>query len=380
MEWFKRVTPGLEAQTKKELPDGLWIKCDRCGQILYKKELDRNRLVCTGCGFHFRMDSGQYAALLADEGSFEEFNAGISSADPLNFKDSKKYADRLRDAMAKTGLKEAVITGKGTLGGIPVVLAIMDFRFIGGSMGSVVGEKISRAIDRAIETRCPLLILSASGGARMQEGALSLMQMAKTSAKLALLAEAGIPFLSILTDPTAGGTTASFSMLGDVIVAEPGAFIGFAGPRVIKQTIGQDLPEGFQRAEFVQDHGFVDMIVDRRELKQHLERILGWFVGPVRKKPRRAASKPKIKAESGMDTDSGLEPALPAQAEGEAAPLASAETSPAAGKKAQAAPKRKPAAKSAAGAGPSTVKSTKAAPKRKPAAKKSNHPKPASEV
>ncbi|HOY45486.1 MAG TPA: acetyl-CoA carboxylase, carboxyltransferase subunit beta [bacterium] len=298
MEWFKRVTPGLEAQTKKELPDGLWIKCDRCGEILYKKELERNRMVCTGCAFHFRMDSGQYIALLADEGSFEEFNENLSSADPLHFKDSKKYTDRLEEAMAKTGLKEAVRTGECTLAGLPVVMAIMDFRFIGGSMGSVVGEKVSRAIDRAVETRRPLIILSASGGARMQEGALSLMQMAKTAAKLALLAEARIPFISILTDPTAGGTTASFSMLGDVIIAEPGAFIGFAGPRVIKQTIGQDLPEGFQRAEFVQEHGFVDMIVDRRQLKEQIERILVWFVGPARKKPRRAAPKKKSAPEA----------------------------------------------------------------------------------
>ncbi len=293
MEWFKRVTPGLEAQTKRELPDGLWIKCDRCGEILYKKDLDRNFMVCTKCDFHFRMDSEQYAALLADEGSFVEFNTELAPADPLHFKDSKKYADRLRDAQAKTGLKDAVRTGEATLGGMPVILALMDFRFIGGSMGSVVGEKISRAIDRAIATRRPMIILSASGGARMQEGILSLMQMAKTSAKLALLSDAGLPYISILTDPTAGGTTASFSMLGDVIIAEPGAFIGFAGPRVIKQTIGQDLPEGFQRAEFVQEHGFVDLILHRRDLKEHLERLLRFF-GAKRARGSRRPKQPQI--------------------------------------------------------------------------------------
>ncbi|HQI49412.1 MAG TPA: acetyl-CoA carboxylase, carboxyltransferase subunit beta [bacterium] len=279
----------MEAQTKRELPDGLWIKCDRCGEILYKKDLDRNYMVCTKCDFHFRMNSEQYAALLADAGSFTEFNVELAPADPLHFKDSKKYTDRLRDAQVKTGLKDAVRTGECTLGGMPVILALMDFRFIGGSMGSVVGEKISRAIDRAIATRRPMIIVSASGGARMQEGVLSLMQMAKTSAKLALLSDAGLPYISILTDPTAGGTTASFSMLGDVIIAEPGAFIGFAGPRVIKQTIGQDLPEGFQRAEFVQEHGFVDLILHRRDLKNHLERLLQFFGAKRARRSRRIA-------------------------------------------------------------------------------------------
>jgi len=291
MEWFKRVTPGLEAQTKRELPDGLWIKCDRCGEILYKKDLERNFLVCTKCDFHFRMNSEQYAELLADEGRLKELDTGLAPADPLQFKDSKKYADRLRDSQAKTGLQDAVRTGECTLGGMPVIMALMDFRFIGGSMGSVVGEKISRAIDRAIATQRPMIILSASGGARMQEGILSLMQMAKTSAKLAQLSDAGLAYISILTDPTAGGTTASFSMLGDIIIAEPGAFIGFAGPRVIKQTIGQDLPEGFQRAEFVQEHGFVDLILHRRDLKEHLEHLLRFFGSSVRARGGRRSAR-----------------------------------------------------------------------------------------
>lgn len=281
MEWYKRPAPGLESGKKLEMPDGLWIKCDQCGEIIYKKELERNLMVCAKCEYHFRMNSEQYIAMLADKGSFREFNANILPADPLNFEDSKKYSDRLRDTTSRTGLTEAVRTGRCKLNGQPVILAVMDFRFIGGSMGSVVGEKISRATDQALRKRCPLIIISASGGARMQEGALSLMQMAKTSAKLALMADAGLPYISILTDPTAGGTTASFSMLGDVIIAEPNAFIGFAGPRVIKQTIGQDLPEGFQRSEFVQSHGFVDLILPRREIRDHVVRLLAYFTAPA---------------------------------------------------------------------------------------------------
>jgi len=289
MEWFKRSSPGLEPQTKKELPDGLWIKCDHCGEILYKKELERNLLVCSKCDFHFRMNSDQYIALLADEGTFIEFNDHIRPSDPLKFKDSKKYSDRLRETAARTGLTEAVRTGRCTLEGLPLILAVMDFRFIGGSMGSVVGEKISRSIDTAIEEHKPLIIVSSSGGARMQEAALSLMQMAKTSAKLALLSDARLPYLSLLTDPTTGGTTASFSMLGSINIAEPGALIGFAGPRVIKQTIGQDLPPGFQRSEFVLDHGFIDVIVHRREMKQKISKILTFFVADA------AVPKPTVK-------------------------------------------------------------------------------------
>jgi acetyl-CoA carboxylase carboxyl transferase subunit beta len=277
MEWFKRVRRGLQPQEKKEFPDGLWIKCESCSEVLYLKELEKNFSVCSKCGYHFRINSNEYIKLLADEGSFKEFNAKIKSVDPLKFKDSKKYSDRLQEAISKTGLKEAVRTGTCSLNGRPIVLCVMDFRFVGGSMGSVVGEKISRAIDVALDNNRALVIVSASGGARMQEGALSLMQMAKTSAKLAVLSDHKIPYISILTHPTTGGVTASFSMLGDIILAEPGALIGFAGPRVIKQTIGQDLPDGFQRSEFLLEHGFVDVIVQRFEIKHKLSQILSFF-------------------------------------------------------------------------------------------------------
>lgn len=224
-----------------------------------------------------RVGSDVYVSLLFEKGSFREFNKNIKSADPLNFKDFKKYSDRYAATVKKTGLNEAVITGTGNIGKHKVVMALMDFRFLGGSMGSVVGEKVSRAADKALKLKRPLLILSSSGGARMHEGILSLMQMAKTSAKLARLANNGIPYLSILTNPTTGGTTASFAMLGDVHIAEPGALIGFAGPRVIKQTIGQDLPPGFQRSEFVQDHGFIDIIVHRHELKDRISKIFDFL-------------------------------------------------------------------------------------------------------
>jgi len=278
MEWFKRADKGLESNEKRELPDGLWIKCQNCGEILYKKELDRNLRVCRKCDYHFRMSSDEYVQMLADNDSFAEFNRNIRPADPLQFKDSKKYIDRLKEAESKTGLYDAIRTGECTLDSIPIILAVMDFRFIGGSMGSVVGEKISRAVDRALEKQRPLIIVSSSGGARMQEAALSLMQMAKTASRIAMLSDAGLPYISILTDPTTGGTTASFAMLGDLLIAEPGALIGFAGPRVIKQTIGQDLPEGFQRAEFLLQHGFVDAIVPRKEIKARLSQLLTFFV------------------------------------------------------------------------------------------------------
>ena len=277
MAWFKRVKKGLSSQSKKEMPDGIWLKCDSCSEILYRKELQANFSVCHKCGYHFRITSDDYISLLADEGSFEEFNSHIKSKDPLKFRDSKKYSDRLKMAMNNTGLNEAVRTGKGSLNQIPIVLAVMDFRFIGGSMGSVVGEKIARATDVSLKNRAALIIISASGGARMQEGALSLMQMAKTSARLARLSDANIPYISILSHPTTGGVTASYSMLGDIILAEPGALIGFAGPRVIKQTIGQDLPEGFQRAEFLLQHGFIDVIVHRPKMKETLYQILTFF-------------------------------------------------------------------------------------------------------
>jgi len=277
MDWFKRKKEVTQAATKKEIPDGLWIKCDQCNEIIYKKELEKRYYVCPECDNHFRIGSDVYIKILFDKDSFKEFNQHIQSQDPLNFKDFKKYSDKYKATVKKTGLNDAVVTGIGKIENRDVVGALMDFKFMGGSMGSVVGEKISRAIDKAIEINSPLIILSASGGARMHEGILSLMQMAKTSAKLARLAKNNIPYISLLTNPTTGGTTASYAMLGDVHIAEPGALIGFAGPRVIKQTIGQDLPPGFQRSEFLQEHGFVDLIVHRHELKQRIAKLLEFF-------------------------------------------------------------------------------------------------------
>ncbi len=277
MDWFKRKKETLQAVDRKEMPDGLWVKCDECGEIIYKKELDKKLYVCPKCDYHFRIGSSEYIKILIDKGSFKEFNQNISSTDPLKFKDSKKYSDRYKAATQKTGLIEAVVTGQGKIERISVIMGIMDFSFLGGSMGSVVGEKVSRAADLALKEQKPFIIISASGGARMYEGVLSLMQLAKTSAKLALLAEANIPYISILTHPTTGGTTASYAMLGDVHIAEPGALIGFAGPRVIKQTIGQDLPEGFQRSEFLLEHGFIDAIIHRHEIKSRLAGMLRFF-------------------------------------------------------------------------------------------------------
>jgi len=273
MDWFKKKK-GISTNEKKSIPDGLWVKCERCGEIVYRPELQKNMFVCAKCNYHFRISSKEFIEYYFDAKSFKEFNQHIKPGDPLKFKDSKKYTDRLKAAQKKTGLREAVVTGEATIEKKPVVTAIMDFTFIGGSMGSVVGEKVARAIDRSIEERCPLIIISSSGGARMMEGILSLMQMAKTSAKLAKLAEEGIPYISILTDPTTGGTTASFAMLGDFHIAEPGALIGFAGQRVIKQTIGEDLPKGFQTADFLLEHGFVDLIVNRQEMKKTLSQII----------------------------------------------------------------------------------------------------------
>jgi acetyl-CoA carboxylase carboxyl transferase subunit beta len=273
MDWFKKKK-GISTAEKKPLPDGLWIKCERCGEIIYRNQLQSRMHVCPKCDYHFRVNSRDYISYIFDKDSFQEFNANIAPGDPLKFKDKKRYTDRLKDAQKKTNLKDAVVTGYATIKGQRVVGAIMDFTFIGGSMGSVVGEKIARATDVARKEKVPLIIVSSSGGARMMEGALSLMQLAKTSAKLAQLSEEGIPFISILTDPTTGGTTASFAMLGDIHIAEPDALIGFAGQRVIKQTIGQDLPEGFQRAEFLKQHGFVDMIVHRKDMHDTLAKIL----------------------------------------------------------------------------------------------------------
>jgi len=277
MDWFKRKKQLLSPIEKKDVPDGLWMKCDGCGAILYKKELEQKMYVCPDCNHHFRIGSDTYIKILFDAGSFKELNAKLAAGDPLNFTDVKSYKDKYLSTVKKTGLNEAVITGTAKINHQGVVAALMDFRFMGGSMGSVVGEKISRAIDVAYKKNQPMLILSASGGARMHEGVLSLMQMAKTSAKLARLARKNIPYISILTNPTTGGTTASYAMLGDINIAEPGALIGFAGPRVIKQTIGQDLPKGFQRSEFVRDHGFLDVIAHRHELKERISGMLDFY-------------------------------------------------------------------------------------------------------
>lgn len=286
MSWLKRDPKTVRGG--RELPDGLWMKCDDCGEILYFKELERNLQVCPKCNHHFRIDAPRYVDILLDPGSFREFGAGITSRDPLVFKDSKKYIDRVREAREKTGLGEAVLTGTGTLEGIPVVIGVMDFRFIGGSMASAVGEKIARATQKALVERRPLILLSASGGARMMEGILSLMQMAKTSVLLARLQDARVPYIAVLTDPTTGGVTASFAQLGDIILAEPGALIGFAGPRVIRETVAQELPPGFQRAEFLLEHGFVDEIVSRSELRPTLAKLLRILSDGLRRVPAEA--------------------------------------------------------------------------------------------
>jgi acetyl-CoA carboxylase carboxyl transferase subunit beta len=267
----------VQSTRKKPVPDGLWEKCDLCGEILYVRELEKQLWVCSKCGNHFTISTDRYIEILCDEGSFRETHLGLSSADPLEFKDLKRYRDRVREYREKTGRDDAVITGTATLGGRPVVIAIMDFSYMGGSMGSVVGEKIARAAADAIRLRHPLIVLSRSGGARMQESIFSLMQMAKTSAMLERLSEERIPYISILTHPTTGGVTASFASLGDVIIAEPKALVGFAGPRVIQQTIRQDLPEGFQRSEFLLEHGMIDMIRPREQLRPTIEGVLDYL-------------------------------------------------------------------------------------------------------
>jgi acetyl-CoA carboxylase carboxyl transferase subunit beta len=279
MAWFKKSkAPIVPVETKKmKMPEGLWKKCPNCHEIIYAKEIERNLNVCPKCDYHFRISARERIDLIFDEGSFQEMDAGMKSVDFLDFKDSKRYKDRIKAAMKSSGNKSAVISGEGTIHGLPVVAAVFDFSFMGGSMGSVVGEKITRAIERALETRRPCIVFSSSGGARMQESILSLMQMAKTSAALARLKAAGLPFISVLTDPTTGGVTASFAMLGDINMAEPRALIGFAGPRVIEQTIRQKLPDGFQRSEYLLEHGMVDMIVSRQEMKDRLAQVLRIF-------------------------------------------------------------------------------------------------------
>ena len=282
MAWFKKdriETASPEAPAKKvKIPEGLWVKCDNCKEIIYRKEVDKNFKVCPKCDYHFRITASERLPYLVDEGSFVEVEDGLSPRDFLNFKD---YKDKLKSSRKKTGLKDAIISGEARIGGKPVSVVVMDFNFMGGSMGSVVGEKITRGVERAIANRTPFVSVASSGGARMQEGILSLMQMAKTSAALARLAEAGLPFISVLTDPTFGGVTASFAMLGDIIIAEPKSLIGFAGPRVIEQTIKQQLPSGFQRAEFLLEHGMIDMIVSRREMRATVGKVLDFFSDPV---------------------------------------------------------------------------------------------------
>ncbi len=277
MEWFRKAKPGLVSQEKRNIPEGLWTKCDSCGEIIYTKKLEALLWVCSKCNYHFRISSRKYIDIILDGGRLDEYDNNLASTDPLKFKDSKKYPDRLKAAQDKAESIEGVISGIGEIDGRSVSFAIMDFSFIGGSMGSVVGEKIARAIERALKQRLPLIVVSCSGGARMQEGILSLMQMAKTSALLALLAERKIPFISVLTNPTTAGVMASYASLGDVIIAEPKALLGFAGPRVIQQTIGQELPEGFQSSEFFLEKGFLDVIVERKDLRDTLIKLLRYL-------------------------------------------------------------------------------------------------------
>lgn len=275
MAWFKRSKENITTQTKSgDIADGSWIKCPECNEMMHRKQWESNFYLCTKCGYHFRIGSDEYFEIILDEGSFREMDKKMRSIDPLDFTDTKPYKKRLEESIDKTDLYDAIKIGIGKINGIDIVIGCMDFGFIGGSMGSVVGEKISRAIDKAIKTKNPLLIISSSGGARMMEGAISLMQLAKTSSKLAKLDEEKIPYISLLTNPTTGGSTASFSMLGDLNIAEPNALIAFAGPRVVKQATGKDLPAGFQRAEFLLEHGFIDFIVNRKDLKEKLTQAL----------------------------------------------------------------------------------------------------------
>ncbi len=280
MAWFTRQKPGVQGGAegeKKVRTEGLWLKCESCGQIIWKKALDENHQVCPNCEHHFHLDARARLALLFDGGVYTEHDSALVSTDPLRFADAKPYTERLAAMQRATSLSDALISASGTLEGRPVNICAMELKFIGGSMGAVVGEKITRAIERSIADRHPVIIVSASGGARMQEGAVSLMQLAKISAALMRLDEAGVPYISVMTDPTTGGVTASFAMLGDLNLAEPGALIGFAGPRVIEQTIRQKLPEGFQRSEFLLEHGFLDAVVKRSEMKNYIARALNFF-------------------------------------------------------------------------------------------------------
>jgi acetyl-CoA carboxylase carboxyl transferase subunit beta len=274
MTWFKKGKE-LRAEKRIKIPEGLWVKCDSCKEIIYKKEIDKNLKICPKCHYHFRISAKERIQLLVDENSFVEIDTGLSSTDPLGFRDKVPYRERLEENRKKSGLEEAAVSGEATIAGHPVVAVIMDFSFMGGSMGSVVGEKVVRAAEVALEQKKPLITVASSGGARMQEGIFSLMQMARVSAAIARLSDGGGLYLSVLADPTFGGVTASFAMLGDIIIAEPRSLIGFAGPRVIEQTIKQQLPDDFQRAEFLLDHGMIDAVVDRRELRRTLGQIIG---------------------------------------------------------------------------------------------------------
>jgi len=278
MAWFKRESGELDTSGEKKVrTEGLWVKCENCRQIIWKKDLEDNMNVCPKCDKHFRIDARTRLALLLDDNQYETFDGNLASTDPLKFVDLKPYSSRLRQAKQETGLEDAIINAHGKLLGRPVIASVMEYAFIGGSMGAVVGEAIARAIERAADTRTPLIIVSASGGARMMEGVISLMQLAKISAALARLDEAKVPYISLLTDPTTGGVTASFAMLGDLNIAEPGALIGFAGPRVIEQTIRQKLPPGFQRSEFLLEHGMLDAVVPRKQLKAYTGRALDFM-------------------------------------------------------------------------------------------------------
>ncbi len=279
MSWFKRSVSGLLTKERRDLPKGLWEKCEKCGNIIYIKELRKNLYVCAKCNFHFKMGCNDYIKMLTDIGSFTETDADMKSKDFLDFMGREKYGDKLKSTIKKVKLNDAIKTGLGEISGYRVSGGVMDFKFIGGSMGSVVGEKVKRATQRAMDEDIPLIIVSATGGARMMEGLASLMQMAKTSAKLSEYSTAGGLYISILTNPTTAGVMASYAMLGDIIIAEPEALIGFAGPRVIKQTIGEDLPKGFQRSEFVLEHGFLDIIVDRKDMKNKITEIFDFFIG-----------------------------------------------------------------------------------------------------
>ncbi len=284
MSWFRKPKfPKVGIADKKlKIPEGLWVKCNNCNEIIYKKEIERNCDICPKCNYHFRINARKRLKLIYDDEQYEEFDSHLRPGDPLGFKDIKKYRDRLREHQARTGLWDALISAQGTIGRHPIVVCAFEFEFMGGSMASVVGEKLARAMERATEQKCPFMSISSSGGARMQEGLISLMQMAKTSAAAAKLGQKGLPFISLLTDPTMGGVSASFAMLGDIIMAEPKALIGFAGPRVIEQTMGQALPEGFQRAEFLLKHGLIDMIIGRKELRKKLIDTLNFFQGDSR--------------------------------------------------------------------------------------------------